>query len=147
MLNLLMSVEDKKYKEVVFDKPDMVVFREGDQGDGAYCILEGKVKVVASLEGGGESKGILLGQQEKGEIFGEMALIDGMPRSATIVTLSPCKFAFISKADVKALFQAPNDETYQLMGLSCLSIFRSILSVDKVYSDLKKNITVATSIQ
>jgi len=58
---------------------DEVVFREGDPGDDMYVVLEGKVVISKYLAGAGvEALAIL----ERGEFFGEMALIDDMPRSA-----------------------------------------------------------------
>ncbi len=56
-----------------------IVFNEGDDGDEAYMILSGKIDIT--IKSGG--KEIILATLERGQIIGEMALIDGQPRMAT----------------------------------------------------------------
>jgi CRP-like cAMP-binding protein/sugar phosphate isomerase/epimerase len=134
----LSQIEAKKiYGEVKSFDTGQLIFSEGDKGDGAYFLMEGKVKVVTFPA---NSEEILLGKLEKGEIFGEMALIDDKPRSATVVTLSPCKTAFISKKTFAEFIQARPELGLRLMGFICLSLFRRILRLDEVYSDIKKKI-------
>ena len=73
-----------------------VLIHEGDRTDAFYIILGGKVKVYASDEDGKE---IILNIQGPGEYFGELALIDSAPRSASVMTMEPSKIAVISRAD------------------------------------------------
>lgn len=56
-----------------------VVFREGDVGDKMYVVLDGRVMISKSIPGAGEEALAFL---ERGDYFGEMALIDNQPRSA-----------------------------------------------------------------
>lgn len=56
-----------------------VIFREGDVGDAMYVVLEGRVMISKSIPGAGEEALAFL---ERGDYFGEMALIDNKPRSA-----------------------------------------------------------------
>ncbi|MCK5689255.1 cyclic nucleotide-binding domain-containing protein [Myxococcota bacterium] len=65
--------------EVAFD-PDEAVFAEGDHGDAMYLIVEGKVKVHS-----GEKVFAELGEKS---VFGEMAILDSEPRSASITAIS-----------------------------------------------------------
>ncbi len=58
------------------------IIREGDEGDSFYVIKEGTVKVCARIEG--ENEEIILTRLKAGDHFGEMALISGEPRSASI---------------------------------------------------------------
>lgn len=58
---------------------DQVVFREGDVGDKMYVVLDGRVMISKSIPGAGEEALAFL---ERGDYFGEMALIDNEPRSA-----------------------------------------------------------------
>ncbi len=57
-----------------------VIFREGDHGEKMYVVLEGKVMISKSVPGAGEEA---LAFVERGEYFGEMALIDKDTRSAS----------------------------------------------------------------
>ena len=59
--------------------------RQGDTGVGAFIIRSGKVDVIQD-RGGKETKLSTLGA---GEVFGEMALLDEFPRSATVRAVEP----------------------------------------------------------
>jgi CRP-like cAMP-binding protein len=59
-----------------------VLFREGDPGDAMYVVLDGKVRISKRIPGAGEEA---LAFMERGDWFGEMALIDNQPRSAEAV--------------------------------------------------------------
>jgi len=72
-----------------------VVITEGDTSDSLYLILEGRVKVYLTDEQGRE---VILRTQSRGEYFGELALVDEGPRSASVMTLEPAKFSIISRA-------------------------------------------------
>jgi CRP-like cAMP-binding protein/sugar phosphate isomerase/epimerase len=124
------------YHEVKVFDADQLILAEGDKGDGAYLIMEGEVKVVASSL---DFKEILLGKLGEGEVFGEMALIDERPRSASVVTLSPCKMAFVGKNEFKEVIETRSELAFRLMGFVCLSLFRRILQLDRLYSDIKKD--------
>lgn len=114
--------------------PGQVIFAEGDKADGAYYIIEGKVKVVVSSENYNE---ILLGKLDSGKFFGEMSLIDDKPRSASIVTITPSKIAFISKKVFDEFIDKKSELAFRLMGFICLSLYRSIIRLDKFYSEVK----------
>ncbi|MEO0236953.1 MAG: Crp/Fnr family transcriptional regulator [candidate division WOR-3 bacterium] len=62
-------------------KDGEVLFREGEIGDEMYLIKSGKIKIVQKI--GDEMK--VLAVLSEGDFFGEMALIDGSPRSATAI--------------------------------------------------------------
>lgn len=56
-----------------------LIFQEGDVGDKMYVVLDGRVRISKSIPGAGEEALAFL---ERGDYFGEMALIDNKPRSA-----------------------------------------------------------------
>jgi len=60
-------------------RSDEVIFQEGAPGTHMYVVQEGSVRICRGADGAP------LSMVETGEIFGEMALIDGSPRSATAV--------------------------------------------------------------
>jgi signal transduction histidine kinase len=63
-----------------------VIFREGDPGDLLYLVGEGSVKISKSGRGGQQET---LGFIQSGNFFGEMALLDGAPRSAMATAAEP----------------------------------------------------------
>ena len=61
-----------------------IICHQGDPGDRLYVVLHGLVKVVFTSERGDE---IVLRTLGDGEVFGELALLDGSPRSASVVAV------------------------------------------------------------
>jgi CRP-like cAMP-binding protein len=78
---------------ITFKKGEDVI-EEGTLGDCAYIIEQGSVE-VSKLTPHGEKQ--VLGVLGKSEIFGEMGLIDGLPRSATVTALEDCVMSVCSK--------------------------------------------------
>ena len=64
-------------------QPGQVVFREGESSQEAYRILRGRVEISILAEG----KPVILAQLGEGDIFGEMAMVDERPRSASAQAL------------------------------------------------------------
>ncbi len=61
-----------------------VIFHQGDPGDSLHIIAEGAVKIVLPSAEGEEA---IIATLRKGDFFGELALLDGAPRSATVTAL------------------------------------------------------------
>jgi CRP/FNR family cyclic AMP-dependent transcriptional regulator len=77
-----------------------VVINEGDEANSLFIIIEGSVKVFLSNE---EGKEIIINTQEPGEHFGELALLDDEPRSASVMTQEKSSIGVISKADFQSV--------------------------------------------
>lgn len=75
--------------------PDEVLFLAGDAGDGCYRVEEGLLKVTMVSRSGIERILAFLGP---GSIVGELSMIDGLPRSASVVALRPAALSFLSRA-------------------------------------------------
>ena len=71
-----------------------VLFEAGDVADGCYRLEQGLLKVSITSPQGDERILTILGP---GSIVGELAIIDGLPRSATVVAIRECKLSFISR--------------------------------------------------
>jgi CRP/FNR family transcriptional regulator, cyclic AMP receptor protein len=80
-----------------------VVFHRGDPGASLHLVYEGQLKVVVPIERGEEAVLTILGP---GDFFGEITLLDGGPRSATIVALQDVRTATLDRADFLALLRA-----------------------------------------
>jgi CRP/FNR family transcriptional regulator, cyclic AMP receptor protein len=76
-----------------------VLFFAGDPGDGFYRLDEGLLKVGVTSATGAERILAILGA---GSIVGDLAIIDGKPRSATVTALRDCKLRFVSRAAFEA---------------------------------------------
>ena len=82
-----------------------VLFSKGDFSDSMYVVVKGKVKAVIYNEEGRE---MLLSFFGPGEYFGEISMLDGQPRSASMVTKTPCQLLIIGGKEVKrVLFSNP----------------------------------------
>lgn len=73
---------------------DEIIITEGEEGEDIYLVLKGHVRVVAQVELG-EQRHIRPGFHElgPGELFGELALFDHGPRSASVIAISDCELA------------------------------------------------------
>jgi CRP/FNR family transcriptional regulator, cyclic AMP receptor protein len=79
-----------------------VVFHEGDAGDRLLVVLEGRVKVSLTSP---EGKEAILSLLEAGQLIGEMSLLDGGSRSATITAMEPSRFLVIWRKDFLAFLE------------------------------------------
>ena len=82
------------------------LFAHEDPGDKAYIVLEGRVRISRELSGMGEEALAVLGE---GEIFGEMALLDGSRRSADAFVHERCRLLIIPKEAFDRLLGGDRD--------------------------------------
>jgi CRP-like cAMP-binding protein len=85
------------------------LFSEGEEGDGLYIIDNGLVKIVVKSAVGEERIVAIVGP---GAIVGELAVIDGLPRSASAVAVQDCDFRFVSRK-VFSTFTAMHPHFYR----------------------------------
>ena len=76
--------------------PGEIVFEEGTEANRFYIILNGAVEVWKDYRSPEKD---LLAIHNRGHLFGEMALIDDLPRSATVVAKEPTRLFFINRED------------------------------------------------
>jgi CRP/FNR family cyclic AMP-dependent transcriptional regulator len=84
----------------------------GDHTDSLYVLINGSIKVMNTNEEGRE---VILAILGPGEFFGEMGMIDGSPRSATIVSTEPCELLTITKEDFRHVLSENFEITLQIM--------------------------------
>lgn len=89
-----------------------IILNEGDHSDSLYIIRSGSVKVFL---GNDEGKEVILNVQGPGEYFGEMALIDSGPRSASVMTQDKVTLSLISKADFEDFLRQHPAATVKIM--------------------------------
>ncbi|HYH37126.1 MAG TPA: cyclic nucleotide-binding domain-containing protein [Azospirillum sp.] len=66
-----------------------LLIREGDRADAMFALLDGAARVLRTEEAGAD---VAIATLTAGDCFGEMALLDGEQRSATIVTATACRY-------------------------------------------------------
>jgi CRP/FNR family cyclic AMP-dependent transcriptional regulator len=97
----------KKYK-----KGNIVVL-EKEMGAALFVIVSGKVKIVRTDEDGRE---VILSIFGPGEFFGEMSLLDGLARSASVVALTKAELFMIHRRDFLKLLQEHPQVAIALLG-------------------------------
>ncbi|MEO8278421.1 MAG: cyclic nucleotide-binding domain-containing protein [Ideonella sp.] len=76
-------------------------FREGDPGDRMFVLESGRASVVKGWQG----SAVLLHDLEAGDCFGEMALMDLFPRSASVIALADCSAIELTPQSLADLFE------------------------------------------
>ena len=79
---------------------DTVVFFENEEGDTFFMIIEGRIKVTILGDDGRE---IILSVLGPGDFFGEMALLDNEPRSATTIAIEEAELLLLSRSDFQSV--------------------------------------------
>jgi CRP/FNR family cyclic AMP-dependent transcriptional regulator len=92
--------------------PGAIVVRQGDPGDCLCVIMEGTVEVRRDDRA--------IAQKSVGEYFGEISLIDGEPRSATVVAVDDVVLLTLSSSDFDSLLNIPHVARVALRGLATL---------------------------
>ena len=93
---------------------DASVFQAGDLADAVFVVATGKVKIVVTSSDGREFILTVLGA---GQVFGEMALIESAPRSATVTAITTVELVVIHRAEFQHLLD------------TCPSISRKLLVI------------------
>jgi CRP/FNR family transcriptional regulator, cyclic AMP receptor protein len=92
------------------------IFVKGDPGTALFAICVGTVKVSVTSVDGREA---MLSLLQSGEIFGEMALLDGRPRAADVVATSDCELMVIERRDFLAFVNSDPAIAMKFVELLC----------------------------
>lgn len=101
------SVVQRKYFQ-----PGDVVMRKGDPGDAMYVIMRGQVRIVLPSNDGGEA---LVATMDEGDFFGELSLIDGEPRSATIIATEPTETMVVYREGFQDFLRASPEIAIEML--------------------------------
>ncbi len=105
---LFASLKDEEieaiYKLSVTKKcpKDAIILLEDEEGDTLFVILKGKVKVTTFSESGKE---VIFSILNEGDFFGDMSLLDGKPRSATVISIEESVLRLIRRSDFNKLIE------------------------------------------
>ena len=85
---------------VKFEK-GTTVFLEGDEGDDMFFVHSGKIRIEKTIEGKAE----VLAVMEKGDFFGEMAVLDQVPRTATAIVDEDAELLKVDSSNLESLLR------------------------------------------
>jgi small-conductance mechanosensitive channel/CRP-like cAMP-binding protein len=108
------------------------VIRQGDPGDSLFVIMSGRVEVTVLQEG---ATSVRLATLEEGDYFGEMSLMTGAPRSATVAALVETRLLEVGKESFRRLLAAQPNLVEQLgaaLQVRESERARAMASVDRV---------------
>lgn len=91
-----------------------LIFSQGDPGDGLYIVVDGHVSISRQNPDGDE---LIITMQEPGEFFGELALFDEEPRSASAAAVDRSTLLFLARGPFREFIQ-----THPAAMLTCLEV-------------------------
>lgn len=122
-------------------KRGATIFDKGDPGAGLFAVHDGSVKISVPSADGREA---VFNLMREGEIFGEIALLDGEPRTADAVAFTDCRLMIIERRDFLPLLRDFPDVAIKLLELLCSRLRRTSEQVeDLMFLDLKGRLTKA----
>jgi len=90
-----------------------VIYRAGDEGAGAILLRSGKIAI--------RNNGLDIAIMQPGDLFGEVALVEGQERTADAVAIEPCKLVFLLRADLNSWINSyPKHACILLQNLSAM---------------------------
>ena len=114
-----------------------VIMRQGDTGENAYIIEDGKVEITVENPNGQKR---VVGTRGAGSMIGEMSLIDNAPRTATVTVIEDCTVLEITKEDFSRRLESA-DSVLRMTVQVILTRYRDMLN----RADLKKQNKVESS--
>lgn len=111
-----------------------VVFRRNDPGDGLYGVMRGRILIVAESP---EGKELILNKHDTGELFGEIALLDGAGRSATAIAYETSELLYLGRDKFMAFIKTRPETMIRIIALLCARLRRATgLVEDSVFLDV-----------
>ncbi|MGK3969758.1 cyclic nucleotide-binding domain-containing protein [Sorangium sp. So ce118] len=117
-------------------QPGAVAFREGDSGREMFVLLAGEMEVLKRSKREVEARVAVLGPSDW---FGEMSILDVMPRSATVRAISPSRLMRVTAHDLDTLYRR-DLKSYTLLVLNIArEMSRRLRVADSLLAELVAN--------
>jgi CRP-like cAMP-binding protein len=117
----------------------VTIFAKGDPGLCLFAVINGTVQVTTASS---EGKSAVFNQIGEGEIFGEIALLDGQPRTADAAAFTDCRLMIIERRDFLPLLRNYPEVAIKLLELLCARLRHTSEQVeDLMFLDLKGRLT------
>jgi CRP/FNR family cyclic AMP-dependent transcriptional regulator len=116
-------------------KRGATIFAKGDSGTTLFAVCSGTVKITAQSPGGREA---LFNIIREGAIFGEIALLDGQPRTADAAAITDCELMVIERREFESLVYERPEITLKLFEVLCARLRRTTEQLeDLMFLDLQ----------
>jgi CRP-like cAMP-binding protein len=127
-----------RFSSVQSYKPGEVIFRKGDPGEGMMAVLKGQIRIgVMSVEG----KELIHNIINPGQVFGEIALLDGKERSADAVAIVPTDVLVVLRRDFLPFLESDAKLCIRLMTVLCEKLRQtSELAEDFMFLELRQRL-------
>jgi CRP/FNR family cyclic AMP-dependent transcriptional regulator len=99
-----------------FVRRGQTVFQKGDEGSYMVAVLSGRIRISATSSEGRE---VTLNMIDAGEVFGEIALLDGKPRSADAIVLEDSNLLIVERRHFLPHLISSNDLTLRVIEVLC----------------------------
>jgi CRP-like cAMP-binding protein len=117
-----------------------VLFDQGDESDGLYVVASGIVRIYLTADDGREATVFL---SEEGEVIGEMALLDGLPRSAGAAALTDARLFVIPRGPFLELLDSTPKLSRQIILTLCERLRSANAQYDQaIFHDLRHRLLV-----
>jgi CRP/FNR family transcriptional regulator, cyclic AMP receptor protein len=98
------------------------IFAKGDPGQGLMALVRGSVRISLPGAGGRE---VVLNRIGAGEVFGEMALLDGQARSADATAIEDCELLIVDRRNLLHLMHQQPEVAVKLLEVLCARVRRA----------------------
>lgn len=132
----------KALSEILKETPFKIgapVFKENDPGNGFYWVRSGKIRISRQVtpEGRKEKQEQLLTVLTAGHIFGEMALVDGEPRSADAVAENDAVLFFLAHADYEKLKKDQPATALRIQDMVIVTLCSRIREANRAFETIR----------
>jgi len=114
---VLKVASGKKYEK------DEVIFKEGDLGDCFYLIIEGSVRIEKNVE---NDKIESVARLKTGDYFGEMSLLDGEPRSASVIANETSKLLEVKNSQFIKIVMNDDNFARKVLWAFCITFAKRL---------------------
>lgn len=118
-----------------FAKGDLV-FQEGDVGDCFYLIIEGSVEITKKMPDG---RSEIMATLREGDYFGEMALLDGDPRSASVTAIEETKLLEVRNSQFIKIIMNDDNFARKVLWAFCTTFARRLRHTNQLLGQFKVN--------
>ena len=117
------------YARIVRFARSSVIFSKGDEGSGLMAVVSGGVKISSLSQ---EGKDVVLNLIQPGEVFGEIALLDGRPRTANATAMQDSEILVLERRDFIPYLKQTPEVGLTLLAVLCDRLRRTSEQVEDV---------------